>query len=192
MTPPAPTTADAEKCGIRFGDYECSFPVGHIGLHHYVNWAANAEKFKCAGEYCPGYPWKASDSRHPNTCTIPPAPTPAGSEGKAGGGNSKTGLRCLAEADSALPGAVDAPPAREETITLHKHEYGKEWSRCIPSWCSKLWEHADFVPASQLAAAKDALEQERTWRETAYAACKMAEGERDALREELRVLRENK
>lgn len=44
-----------------FSGPQCCLPNGHKGGH----------KYKCAGEFCPGLGWIASNTPHPTSCAIP-------------------------------------------------------------------------------------------------------------------------
>ena len=51
----------AERCKYRGGGYvQCCERNGHAGSHMY----------KCAGEYCIGLPWIASNTPHPTSCRV--------------------------------------------------------------------------------------------------------------------------
>lgn len=62
----APTVTGAlevlPRCSYVVGSVQCDRERNHSGGHLY----------KCAGDYCPGLPWVASNTRHPTSCTMPP------------------------------------------------------------------------------------------------------------------------
>lgn len=62
--PPPNPQAIREPCIICKYDHlgDCCLERGHDGPH----------LFKCAGDYCPGLPWIASNTPHPTSCTMPP------------------------------------------------------------------------------------------------------------------------
>lgn len=52
-----------ERCTHRSGEQvQCCLPRYHGDVH----------LFKCAGDYCPGHTWIASNTPHPISCTLPP------------------------------------------------------------------------------------------------------------------------
>jgi len=54
---------DAPRCEyLGGGSVQCCEPAGHEGGHMY----------KCAGTYCPGLSWIASNTPHPTQCNVPP------------------------------------------------------------------------------------------------------------------------
>ncbi len=64
MIPGTMTAAEIhERCEHRDGVIQrCCLEPDHAGTH----------LFKCAGDYCPGLPWIASNTPHPTSCTMPP------------------------------------------------------------------------------------------------------------------------
>ena len=48
------------RCEYTVGSVRCCEPKDHDGPH----------MFKCAGKYCQGLPWVASNTPHPTTCDI--------------------------------------------------------------------------------------------------------------------------
>lgn len=49
------------RCEKKGGGFvQCCQPAGHDGPHLY----------RCAGPYCPGYSWIASNTPHPTSCTV--------------------------------------------------------------------------------------------------------------------------
>lgn len=47
-----------ERCEATRNKAQCFKEKGHKGEHRY----------KCAGKYCPGLPWPASEIGHPTNC----------------------------------------------------------------------------------------------------------------------------
>ena len=59
------TTENEERCDYRVGSVRCCRRKGHS-----MKGMEGGHRFKCAGKYCPGLGWVASNTPHPTSCSI--------------------------------------------------------------------------------------------------------------------------